>query len=109
MKQKAWATKTLVLIEFSLTTSADWKGSKQKIQGFTDSPGMWIRTEVARSFSLGSSHNDSSRVRLVDCHCQKRITLVVTKTNIKAGMVLLDERVLKNKSFNLIAHLNPLD
>jgi hypothetical protein len=70
---------------------------------------MWIWPEVPRSLSLCSTHDNCSRICLVNGDRQKGIALVVAKSDIESRVVLLDERVLENKRFDFVSHLNPFD
>ena len=70
---------------------------------------MWVRAEIARAPSLGTTHNNCARIRLINGDRQKWIALVVTKSDIESWMVLLDQRMLKDQRFDFIAYLNPLN
>ena len=107
MEQKTRTLKTLMLVELSLTARANRESPQQQVKGLTDSPRMWIRTKISSALALCSAHHYCPRVFLVNCHREKRITLVITKPHVKTRMMLLDEGVLKNECFHFISYFNP--
>ncbi|MGZ0229041.1 MAG: hypothetical protein ACKVKO_03640 [Acidimicrobiales bacterium] len=83
-------------IKLVVAASPDREGTQNQIECFADGIRLPIGPEVAVSFLVFAPNHHGTRP-VVGCgYRQKGVTLIVAETDVEAGLMTLNERVLKN-------------
>ncbi len=70
---------------------------------------MHIGTEVANAFAAFTAEHHRPRPFFIHSDRHKRETLIILQPNIEPRLMLLDQGVLEQQSFDFVAYFNPLN